>query len=570
MKELILKHALKNAIEHNGKAIVGAVISKIIAEKPEARKKIKEISKEVDKIVKKVNKLSIEEQRAKLSKIAPELLEKKKVEERKALKPLPGAEEGKVVTRLPPEPSGFMHIGHGMSGILNYMYAKMYNGKLWLRFEDTNPKKVKKEFYENFKKGYAWLGIKWDYEKRNSDDIELYYKYAKKLILSGAIYACECKQAEIKKGRTLGIECKHRNSSIEENLEKWEKTLAGAYKEGEIIFRLKGNMLDKNYVMRDPTLFRIIDFPHPFTLDKYRVWPTYDFSVAIEDSICGITHVLRSSEFAQRGELQNQIRSLLNLKNPIIIEYARFNFKGSFVSKRKIRPLIEKGIIKSWDDPRLTTIDGIKRRGILPEAIKEFTITQTGITQSKREYEWELLFAVNRKILDPITKRYFIVINPIKVYVENAPNLTVKLKYHPDKELGSREIKTSDVFFLSKDDISKIKEREIVRLKDLFNIRVKHIGRNEVLSEFHSKEMIEGVQKFQWVTSDNVSVSVAFPDVLFIDDKINEKSLEIKEGIGEASCSSLKEGEIIQAERIGFMRLDRKNGDKLNFIFAHK
>ncbi|MCW1296642.1 MAG: glutamate--tRNA ligase [Candidatus Parvarchaeota archaeon] len=570
MKDLILKHALKNAIEHGGKAIVGAVISKVIAEKPELKTRIKELSKEISEIVKEVNELSVEEQKKKLEKVAPELLEKKKIEEKKGLKPLPNAEKGKVVTRLPPEPSGFMHIGHGMSGLLNYLYAKMYDGKVWLRFEDTNPRKVRKEYYDSFRRGYRWLGIEWDYEKRNSDDIEIYYKYASKLVLSGAMYACECKKDKIRKNRSVGIECEHRSNSIEENFEKWEKMLAGFYKEGEIIFRLKGDMNSKNYVMRDPTLFRIVDFPHPFTREKYKVWPTYDFSVAIEDSICGITHVLRSSEFAQRGELQNRIRELLNLKGPLIIEYSRFNFKGSPVSKRKIRPLIESGIIKTWDDPRLTTIDGIRRRGIIPEAIREFTITQTGITQSERAYEWELLFAVNRKMLDPITKRYFVVLDPIKVLVKNAPSMVVKLKYHPEKELGFREIKVNGIFYLQRDDVRLFKENDIIRLKDLFNIKIEKISEKEVIASFYGKEMIEKVPKVQWVTDENVKLVVYYPDVLFINDEVNKRSLEMKRGIGEIACSSLKEGDIIQAERIGFMRLDKKENDELSFIFSHR
>lgn len=570
LEELILKWSLKNAVDHEGRALEKAVISKVLGQRPDLKERIEEVKEKVREIVKEVNSMSLEEQRKKLEEIAPELLVEKVIEARKELPPLPNAEKGKVVTRLPPEPSGYMHIGHGMSGIINYLYARMYDGKVWLRFEDTNPRKVKKEFYENFRNGYRWLGINWDFEKYESQNLENYYKYAEKLILRNFAYVCSCKVEKIRELRKSGKECEHRNKEVEENLEDWRRMLEGYYREGEVTLRLKGDMQSKNFCMRDPVIFRVIEHPHPIVSDKYRVWPTYDFAVALEDYFCGITHVLRSAEFGEmRTELQNYIRSLFGMKNPIIIQYMRFNFKGTPIQKRKIRELIEKGVVKGWDDPRLATIDAIKRRGVTAEAIRQFTV-QVGITKAYHEFEWEMLYSINRKVLDPIVRRYFFVPNPIELEVEGAPKKRVKLRYHPTEDLGFREVETSGKFFVSRDDLKLFEEGKIIRLKNLYNIKVKTISGKKVISEFVSEELLKEVPKIQWVTEDHLKAKVLIPDLLFINGKLNEDSLREVEGLIERDSMKLKEGDIIQAERFGFMRLDKKEKDKLLFIFAHK
>ena len=237
LEEIALKWALKNAVDHDGKAMVGPVIAKVIGEHPELRGNIGRVKEVVEKVVEEVNSMRLEEQREKLMDIAPELLERRRVEE-KRLPPLPNAEKGKVVTRLPPEPSGYMHIGHGMSGLLNYLYARMYDGFIWLRFEDTDPRKVKLEYYDSFRRGYRWLGIEWDDEKNNSDDIELFYKYAEKLIKLGKAYVCRCPIERIRRFRREMRECEHRSQGVDENLDLWNRMLGGEFGEGEAILRL--------------------------------------------------------------------------------------------------------------------------------------------------------------------------------------------------------------------------------------------------------------------------------------------------------------------------------------------
>ncbi|MEM2035427.1 MAG: glutamate--tRNA ligase family protein, partial [Candidatus Caldarchaeum sp.] len=264
VKRTALKWALRNAVEHGGRASAPAVLGKVLAEDPELRAKVQEVRRVVEAVVEEVNAMSLDAQRAALEEFQPEEAEKKQAAER-ALPPLPNAVQGKVVTRLPPEPSGFMHLGHALAGLINEYYARMYGGKLWLRFEDTNPRKVKKVYYESFRKGYEWLGIVWDFEKNNSDDMNAYYDYGLILLKRGFLYACFCTPEEMHRQRAGMTGCVHRSSRPEDNLEEWDKVLHGRYGEGDVSFRLKGSLDSPNTAMRDPVLFRIIDHPHPLT-----------------------------------------------------------------------------------------------------------------------------------------------------------------------------------------------------------------------------------------------------------------------------------------------------------------
>lgn len=568
LRDLVMKLSLKNAVEHDGKAFESAVISKVIGERPDLRARIKDLGPLIKDVVGGVNALSAHEQRRRLGEIAPELLERRRAVEAKGLPPLPGASMGEVVTRLPPEPSGYMHLGHAMSFLLNFLYAQMYGGKVWLRFEDTDPRKVRKRYYESFRSGCKWLGIKWDYEKNNSDDIESYYVQGESLIAKGAAYVCTCPVNDLRRLRASGTACSHRDMEREEAESLW-KGMFSELKEGEGVLRLRGDMASQNYVMRDPVLFRILDHPHPLTKTRFRVWPTYDMAVAIEDANCGITHVLRSGEFAPRDELQNKIRELLGLRSPVIIEYSRFTFQGTPLAKRKLRPLIEAKQVSGWDDPRLPTIEGVMRRGIVPEAIRDFTTSYMAFTFTRKEFDWELLFSVNRKVLDPVTKRYFFVPQPIPLSVSGSPELSVSLRHHPDKDLGKRDVRVDGHFFIAKGDLNGLREGDIIRLKDLYNVTIEQVGGEGVGAKYLGRELIDGVPKLQWVTEDNVATDVLVPGPLFIGEEFNEHGLSRISGLAERSISVLNVGEIVQFERFGFCRLDAV-GERPTFIFTHK
>lgn len=569
IEEIILKWALKNAIDHGGRALERAVLSKIIREEQSLKSKIKEIIPLAEAIIRKVNSMSIEEQKSLLEEIAPELMEREKKIEEKKLPPLPNAVKGKVVTRLPPEPSGYMHIGHAMSGLLNYLYAKMYDGMVWLRFEDTDPRKVELEYYESFRKGYRWLGIIWDKEKNNSEDIELFYDYAEKIIELGKAYVCFCTLEKIKFLRREGLACEHRSQEIDENLKYWKKMLEGKFREGEAVLRLVGDMRSQNTTMRDPAIFRIVKRPHPIVGEKYCVWPLYDFAASIEDGVCGITHILRTSEFALRDELQNYIRDLIGMNNPVYLEYARFEFKGTPVSKRKLRAVIEAGLAEGWDDPRFPTIEGLKRRGILAEAIKEFTLTQTGFSYSKREYDWSLLHAVNRRILDPVTRRFFFVPNPIKLVVEGLEAGEVIIPFHPtNKSLGVRKISYTNEIYISSLDAKNMKSGDIIRLKYLANVKIVEISKDKIESVWISGGAAQNTPIIQWVPSSKFhDVRVLIPGPLYVDGEINPESLKIVEGYAEENIEDVKVDEIVQFERFGFCRCD--SNLKKVFIKTH-
>jgi glutamyl-tRNA synthetase len=334
------------------------------------------------------------------------------------------------------------------------------------------------------------------------------------------------------------------------------------------VLRLKGDMNCDNTAMRDPTLFRIIEKSHPIQGNKYRVWPTYDFAGAIEDSISGVTHPFRTKEYELRDECYFKILDILKLRKPCLMEFARLSIEGMPVSKRKIKPLIDKGLVSGFDDIRLPTLRGLRKRGIKPEAIKQFIFSQ-GISKVESSVSFSLLGAENRKIVDSKAKRYFFVPNPAVLYVENAPDKTKEINLHPSNtDLGSRTIKTSNVFYVPKSDIDQLEAGDIFRLKDLYNVKI--LKKNKkVLGEHAGEKLIPDSLKIQWTTEDLIEMNVYVPHFLFIDDKYNDKSLEQVKGFAEKAVSELQTDEIVQFERFGFVRIENKD-NKINGFFAHK
>ncbi len=561
--------SLANAVKYGGKASIKAVLGKILAEKPELRWKAKEIKEITEKLIREINKLSLEEQINELKEKAPELLEKQVVKKEKDLPDLPEAKIGGVITRFPPEPNGHLHIGHAMSALINYEYVKRYGGKFLLRFEDTNPKNEKLMYYDSIEEDLAWLGITWDEKTYNSDDMGLFYEEAEKLLRIGKAYICLCSENEIKEMRKKGVECNCRDKSVERNLELWDKMISNSFEEGEAVFRLKGDMKHANYVLRDPTLLRIIKTPHPRQGDKYVVWPTYDFACSIEDGKQRVTHVLRSEEFRLRNQLQNLIRNILDYPNPIYIEYSRFNFKGTPTSKRKIKKLIDEGKIKEWDDPRLSTIKALKRRGILPEAIREFLI-QVGLTVAQPVFDWELLYSVNRSIIDTAANRYFFTPDPVKLKVKGIKLVKARVRRHPDfPSRGYKVFYVRDTFYIPGEDASRLKEGSHVRLKELFNVEIVEVN-HEIIGKFEGFELKKNYPKIQWVPADNfVEVEVYVPRPLYIGEKFNPNSIDKVEGYGDPSCREIKPQEIVQFERFGFCKVEKVDRKKLTAIFTH-
>ena len=388
MKDTAYKYALQNAVKYNGKANPEALIGKILREKPELKNNLNEVKKLIQEAVNKVNSMKIEEQLKELNKLAPELLEEKK-EEKKDLKELKGAVKGKLITRIPPEPSKYPHLGHALSFLINYVYAKKYNGKCYLRYEDANPEKVSKEYVDEMEYDLKkYLGIKPTKTLFVSDHMEKMYEYALELINNGEAYVCSCIQETMRDLRHKGEDCWCRHRNQDDNLNDWKSMLKKKFKEGEKILRLKIDMTNVNHVMRDPVIFRICLTKHYRKGNKYSVWPTYDFYNVIEDNMIGVNYILKSNEFGtMRTELQNHLRKLLNFPIPLEFQYGRFNVNDKISKGREIKDLIKEGKVNGWDDPRLITLKALRRRGIVKETYYEL-IKEVGLSRTETNLDF--------------------------------------------------------------------------------------------------------------------------------------------------------------------------------------
>jgi glutamyl-tRNA synthetase len=565
LKKEIRKMSLQNAFEHGGETRDKIILGKILGTKADLRSKVKEISPEISEIVASVNQLSSEEQEKEIKENFPEILvPKEKIEEREGLPELKNAEHGKVITRFPPEPNGYPHIGHAKAAIINSEYAKMYGGKFILRMDDTNPEAERMEYHAAIKVGLEWLGIEFDTVKSTSDDMELFYEKGNELINSGKAYVCTCKREDISKNRRERKACKCSTENIEKNNKNWEK-MNGKFKPGDAIVRFRGDMKADNAVMRDPVLFRIIEGKHYTLGEKYRIWPSYDMAVAIEDSIDGVTHAFRSKEFELRKELIDSILDALDMRKPAQGFFSRLEFKGMPISKRIIKPLIEEGKVSWYDDPRLPTLEALRRRGIKPEAIKKF-IMSLGLTKANTLAPFDSLEAFNRKFVDANSTRLFMVKNAAKLTVKNLPVSSVEIPNHPVNDMGKRKIEIDESFYISGDDAKNIKQGMQIKLLGLGNIFIKKEG-TEIEGEFVKEEDITNILKIQWIPQKTAhEIKMIIPKVLFNGETFNEESLEELDVYTEPYYLELKEGEEIQFVRFGYCRKDSQN----QAIFTHK
>lgn len=564
LRKEVRKIALQNAVEHDGKTKDKIVLSKILGSKPELRSKVKEITSEITSIVDQVNKISLTEQKLEIENNFPEILmSKEKPETREGLPPLEGAEKGKVVTRFPPEPNGYPHIGHAKAAIINEEYVNMYGGKKILRMDDTNPENERLEYYAAIKVGLEWLGIQYDIIKNTSDDMELLYEKGLDIINSKNAYVCTCKRDDISKNRREMKACKCSLADQNQNNDRWNKMFE-KYKHGEAIVRFRGDMKSTNTVMRDPVLFRIIEAKHPLLGDRYRVWPSYDFAVAVEDSIDGVSHAFRSKEYELRNELYYSILEALKMRKPKMLEFSRLEFKGMPVSKRIIKPLIEEGKISWYDDPRLPTLEALKRRGITSAAVRKF-ILSLGFTKADTQAPFDALESFNRKIIDGNSVRLHMVIKPKKLVVKNLPSF-VELPNHPTKDMGKRKVDMDENLYISSQDADSLNSRSNVRLMGLGNISITKVS-HQLEGEYVGDDMNVDYPKFQWIPQkDSHQLKILIPKQLFIDEEFNEDSLEEIEAYVEPHFLKLMEGSEIQFVRFGYCRKDSQT----QAIFTHK
>jgi glutamyl-tRNA synthetase len=575
LKELIRKGALQNAAQHGGKAQAGPIIGKILGEKAELRAKAKELTILVNRILSEVNNLSIEEQKLIVEKNWPETFKKEKVEEEKKLPPLPNAAKyAQVVTRFSPNPDCVLHLGSARAIILSHEYARIYNGKFILRFEDTDPK-VKRpslEFYGKIRKDLAWLGCKVDEEYIQSDRLPIYYEYAERLLGEGNAYVCTCIPDEFREIAIQSKPCQCRSLPPTEQVERWKRMLNGGYAEGEAVVRVKTDLNHPNPAVRDWPALRIIDtlkYPHPRVGRKYRVWPLYNMAAGLDDHLMGITHIIRGKEHLTNGVRQKFMYRHLGWTYPEAIHYGRLKITGASLSKSKIIQGVKDGTYTGFDDPRLATFVALNRRGIAPEAVKKMII-DVGPKTADVTLSWENLYSYNRKLLDPQCDRYFFVPEPVKLRVKQVLKVFhTKLPFHPDKpERGYRKYsltpnKVGEVStWISKKDAENAEVGVVIRLMELFNVRIEGKTAEDVVASFTS-ESYEDIRKtkarlIHWIPlGEEVSCQVVMPDA------------SVNDGLAESACKKLKPNDVIQFERFGFVRIDEINS-RLKAYYAHK
>ncbi len=546
---IIRKHALANAAQFSGKASIGAVIGKAIAEKPELKADMNALKQTVAKIISEVNSLDLETQKKELEKTGWQKIEK---EQRTGLPPLPDADAG-VVMRMAPNPNGPLHIGHARMAILNDEYAKMYKGKLFLRFDDTDPKNPNKvpmkEAYKWIENDLKWLGVKYGKVFRASSRLRIYYKYFEKVIESGNAYVCTCEQeAWSRMVRNERKPCPCRSLDAEENLKRWKSMLLYKLKEGQAVGRIKTDMEKiKDPAVIDWVAFRIVDNPnHPFAgKPSKKVWPMLDFASAIDDREFGITHIVRGKDLAISEARQRILYEYMGWKYPVTKIYGKImTTEEMVVSKSKIAEGIRSGKFSGYDDPQLATLSAFRKRGILPEAIRNYMIG-IGMNESETTVDLEILFSENRKIIDKTSNRYFFVAEPIDIELDKVLAKTIKAPLYPGGK-RFRKIPVSKKIYIEKQDYVANLGKE-ARLMHFCNIVV---GKKSKVTGTELKD----ASKIHWVPKGAAKTKLVMPDG------------KIVSGLAEPAAAKIKPNQIVQFERIGFARCFKKG----LFYFVHK
>jgi glutamyl-tRNA synthetase len=561
----IEKYALQNAVKYGKAPQPKAVMGKVMGEYPQLRSDPNVVSEALESIVSEIAKGNPEAWESKLSEIAPELIKALNVkkEPEKGLKPLEGAEIGKVVMRFAPNPNGPGTLGSARGMVVNSEYVKMYRGKFILRFDDTDPdiKRPMLEAYEWYLDDFRWLGVTPDQVVYVSDHFPLYYDYARKLIEMGKAYVCFCKGEDFKELKDAKKACLHRGVSPEENLRHWEAMLAGEYEDQQAVLRIRTDIDHKDPALRDWAAFRIrkLSHPRPEIGNKYIVWPLLDFAGAIEDHELGMTHIIRGKDLMDSEKRQGYVYKYFGWKYPRTTHWGRVKIHefGKF-STSGLRKAIEAGEYSGWDDPGLPTIRAIRRRGIQAEALKKFMI-EMGVGTTDVSISMESLYAENRKIVDPIANRYFFVWNPVELEIADFEPTVAKLPLHPtDHARGIREVAVGNKVLVCRDDIEKLEVGSTLRLKDLCNIEITSLSPLRAKKSLTSLEDLKKMKGkiIHWAPVDGIPVRVRG-----LDSDI--------EGIGENGILAELD-KIVQFERFGFCRIDSVDREKVVAYFAHK
>ena len=574
LRDLIEAIVLENAIKFGGKPSLDAVIKKLIGIKPEYSKgRIKELIPLIKEVIEVVSQMSLDTQRERFKEVRHLLPSEVKKEIKYELPPLPNAEYGKVVTRFAPNPDFVLHLGSLRPLTLSYYYARMYDGRFILRFEDTDPrtKKPEERYYKAILDDLKWLGMEPDEIYYQSERLEIYYKIAFELLRRGRAYICLCKRDEFKKYILNGQPCPHREQDPDINLDLFNKMLAGEFNEGEAVLRIKTDLNHPNPSVRDWPAMRVINpfkYPHPRVGSKYWVWPLYNFSCAIDDHLMGITHVFRGGEHKI-----NEIKQLFIFKHmgwspPTYIHHGRLAIPEGILSKSKILKGIKEGIYEGFDDLRLATLAALRRRGFRPEALKNIMI-KIGLRTSEATIDWSMLAAENRRIIDPIANRYFGVRNPVRVAIPLNKILQVKIRKHPNHpERGERiiEVKPYNGYaclYIDYADREYILSKNPIRLIHLGNYKLEKIHDDTLYLTFLDNDVKKasklGYQFIHWVPDTNkVNIVMHYPGVTY-------------RGYAEFDIVNEEEGAIVQLERIGYFKIESiRDKNTIVVIYTHE
>ncbi|KAK6159757.1 hypothetical protein DH2020_003138 [Rehmannia glutinosa] len=492
---------------------------------------------------------------------------------------LPDAEVGKVKLRFAPEPSGYLHIGHSKAALLNQYFADRYNGQVILRFDDTNPDKESSEFVDNLLKDIETLGIRYSVVTYTSNYFPQLMEMAEKLIREGKAYVDDTPREQMQHERMEGIESKCRNNSVEENFRLWNEMIAGSERGLMCCLRGKLDMQDPNKSLRDPVYYRCNLTPHHRIGSKYKIYPTYDFCCPFVDAVEGITHALRSSEYHDRNDQYYRIQNDMGFRKVHIYEFSRLNMVYTLLSKRKLLWFVQNGKVEGWDDPRFPTVQGIVRRGLKIEALIQFILEQ-GASKNLNLMEWDKLWAINKKIIDPVCPRHTAVIEERRVLLvlndgPKDPFVRILVKHKKYEGAGEKAVTYSNRLWIDYADAESISVDEEVTLKDWGNAIVKEIKKDEngiitqLVGVLHLDGNVKKTKlKLTWLSDTSELVRLTLVDFDYL---ITKKKLEEDEdfvdvvnpctkketlALGESDMRNLKRGDVIQLERKGYYRCD--------------
>ncbi len=558
LRDALFIFALQNAVKHKSLPKAGTVIAMVMGKHPEFRPRAKEVSAVMNEVLAEVAALSPEEREERLAVLAPGLIEdmaKPRVHARE----LPALEkaEGGVVMRFAPNPSGPLHLGHARAAMLNDAYVQRYGGRYILRIEDTDPKRVDPDAYQMVRDDIAWLGLTIHDVVYQSDRFELYYRHGRELIELGGAYVCTCENEQFRELKMARRACPCRGRDVEENLGLWERMLAGDFYEGEASVRVRTDLEHPDPAMRDFPAFRILHAPlHP-RVEAY-VYPLMNFSVAVDDRLLGVTHVIRGKDHIANTRRQRYIYDYFGWPVPVYRHYGRMGIEGVILSTSQMREGIRSGVYQGWDDIRLGTLRALARRGIQPGAVRSAMI-EIGIGDTDISFSWENLYAHNRSIVDPVADRYFFVPDPVSLKVSDAPVQTARALLHPnDPGRGTRTLPFLGEVLIPREELGKAPE--MIRLKDLFNVRVTESDEGYVLT-YAGEDLAEAraakAPIIQWLPAESFLPAI----------------LETQEGPVTGACepaAGTVQGRVVQFERVGFARIDRIEPQELIAYFCHR